>query len=144
MAYHLELLALQCLKNQEVDGDEIVIKLDGKTIFHWEDTDYRWAAELKLDDWTDYYDFRNNLLRTKAGNVEVEEYKDFGFLLTNLTEPTTVELWESDEGNLFRRDDDKLGTLVVDERSASQQAQTYDFTAEGAHYRLTFAVLVAD
>jgi hypothetical protein len=143
MAYHLELLALQCLKNQEVDGDEIVVKLDGKTIFHWEDTTYRWAAELKLDDWTDYYDFRQNQLRTKAGTIEVEEYKDFGFLLTNLTEPTVVELWESDEGNLFRGEDDKLGTLVVDEQSASPQAQTHDFTAEGAHYRMTYAVVVA-
>ncbi len=141
MAYALEIIALQCLKNQELDGDEIVIKFNEKVMFHWEDTGYRWAAELKLEDWTDYYNFRTNKMRTMEGEIEVEAYKDYGFVLTDLTDPVSIELWESDEGNVFRGEDDKLGTLTVDENSAADVAQTYDFTGDGAHYRLTYAVV---
>ena len=142
MPYALEILALECLKNQELDGNEIVIKFNDKTMFHWEDTGYRWAAELKLEDWTNYYDFRNNRMRTMAGDVEVDAYKDFGFLLRGLTGQHKIELWESDEGNVFRGEDDHLGSLVVDESSAANVAQTHDFTGEKTHYRLTYAVVM--
>ncbi|MEM6281518.1 MAG: hypothetical protein AAF787_04935 [Chloroflexota bacterium] len=141
MPYALEIMALECLKNQELDGDEIVIKLNDKIMFHWEDTGYRWAAELKLEDWTNYYNFRENKLRTMNGDVQPEAYKDFGFVLANLTGPTVIELIESDERNLFRGGDDELGRLTVDESSAANTAQQYDFTDEGAHYRLTYAVV---
>ncbi|MEL6149415.1 MAG: hypothetical protein AAFV33_09305 [Chloroflexota bacterium] len=141
MPYALEIMALECLKNQELDGDEIVIRLNDKIMFHWEDTGYRWAAELKLEDWTNYYNFRENKLRTMNGDVQPDAYKDFGFVLANLTGPTVIELIESDEGNLFRGEDDELGRLTVDESSAANTAQQYDFTGEGAHYRLTYAVV---
>lgn len=142
MAYALEILALECLKNQEVDGDEIVLKLNDKVMFHWEDTGYRWAAELKLEDWTNYYDFRANKLRTMKGDIAVEAYNDFGFLLRGLTTETAIQLWESDEGNVFRGGDDDLGTLIVSESIASDQVQIHDFKAEGAHYRLAYAVVL--
>lgn len=141
MAYAMEIIALECLKNQELDGDEIVLKLNGKVVFHWEDTDYRWAAELKLEDWTNFYNFRTNQMRTKAGVISVPAYADYGFVLRGLTEPTVIDLIESDEGNLFRGEDDELGRLVVDETNAAAEAQTHDFTGEGAHYRLTYAVV---
>jgi hypothetical protein len=141
MAYMLEIVALECLKNQELDGDEIVIKLNDKVMFHWEDTGYRWAAELKLPDWTNYYDFRTNKMRTSEGEKTAEAYKDFGFLLQNLTGDTVIGLWESDEGNLFRSGDDDLGHLVLNESHIADYLQSYDFTGEGAHYRLTFAVM---
>ena len=142
MPYTLEIIALECIKNQEVDGDEIVIKLNDQVMFHWEDTGYRWAAELKLDDWTNFYDFRMNKMRTKAGDVSVPAYADYGFALPDLQGETVVELWESDEGNLFRRGDDKLGRLVVSEASASDTWQTHEFTDEGAHYVMTYGVVL--
>lgn len=141
MAYALEIVALECLKNQEFDGDEIVIQFNDRTIFHWEDTGFRWAAELKLDDWTNFYNFRTNKLRTSAGEVDVPAYADFGFLVRNLTEPTTITLLESDEGSVFRGGDDVLGRFTVTEENASDQLLSYDFTNEGAHYRMTFAVV---
>lgn len=141
MSYALELLTLECLKNQEVDGDEIVIKFNDQVMFHWEDTGYRWAAELKLEDWTNHYDFRMNRLRIKDDKLTfVDAYEDFGFRLTELEGKNVVELWESDEGNFFRGKDDKLGQLVVSEESARDEVQTHDFQAEGAHYRLTYVV----
>lgn len=141
MAYALELIALQCFKNQELDGDEIVVKFNGQVIFHWEDTGYRWAAELVLDDFTDFYNFRENVMRTKAGMVPVPAYADHGFLVSGLTGDTVIELIESDEGNLFRREDDELGKFAVNEGNISNEMFTYDFTGEGAHYRMTFAVM---
>ncbi len=141
MAYALEIVALECLKNQEVDGDEIVIKLNDKVMFHWEDTGYRWASELKLEDWTNFYNFRTNKMRTQAGEVDVPAYADYGFVLRGLEGTTQISLWESDEGNVFRGEDDQLGVLSVDESQAAEEYQTHDFTGEGAHYRLTYVVV---
>ncbi|MEO0561183.1 MAG: hypothetical protein AAF125_03665 [Chloroflexota bacterium] len=141
MSYTLEIIALECLKNQELDGDEIVIKFNDQVMFHWEDTGYRWAAELKLDDWTNFYNFNTNKLRTMNGEVFVEAYADHGFLLEGLEGENVIGLWESDEGNLFRGQDDDLGQLVINEASASNEMQTHDYTGEGAHYRLTYAVV---
>jgi len=141
MTYALEIVALECFKNQEVDGDEIVIKLNDKVLFHWEDTGYRWAAELKLEDWTNFYNFRTNKMRTQAGEISVPAYEDYGFVLRGLKGQTQITLWESDEGNIFRGDDDELGTLLVSEASAANEYQTHDFTGEGTHYRLTYAVV---
>lgn len=141
MAYALEIIALECIKNQELDGDEIIIKFNDKVMFHWEDTGYRWAAELKLEDWTNFYNFRTNKMNTMAGEIEVDAYKDYGFVLQGIEGQTIIGLWESDEGNLFRGEDDDLGQLHIDESMSSNQAQTYDFTGEGAHYRMTFAVV---
>jgi len=142
MPYAMELVALECLKNQELDGDEIVVKLNDRVVFHWEDTGYRWAAELKLEDWTNFYNFQTNMLRTMNGEVEAEAYADYGFVLRGLEGDTVVGVWESDEGNVFRGEDDDLGQLVINENSASNEFQTHDFTGEGAHYRLTYAVVL--
>jgi hypothetical protein len=142
MPYTLEIIALECLKNQELDGDEIVIKFNDKVMFHWEDTGYRWAAELKLEDWTNFYNFRTNRMATMNGEIEVEAYKDFGFVLSGLTGNSVIGLWESDEGNFFRGEDDDLGQLTVNEASALNEVQTHDFTGEGAHYRLSYAVVL--
>lgn len=143
MPYALEIISLQCLKNQEIDGDEIVMHFNGKVMFHWEDTGHRWAAELKLDEWTDFYDFRNNRMRTKGGEISVPAYADYGFFFTPLEGETVIDLVESDEGNLLRGGDDHLGRLVVSEAQIADHAYTVDFTAEDAHYRLTFAVTAA-
>jgi hypothetical protein len=140
MPYTLEIISLECLKNQELDGDEIVIKFNDKVMFHWEDTGYRWAVDLKLEDWTNFYNFRTNKMRTTAGEIDVPAYADFGFAISGLTGKNVVVLWESDEGNLFRGDDDKLGQLVVDESSIADVAQVHEFTDDGAHYRMVYAV----
>lgn len=141
MPYSLEIIALQCIKHQEMDGDEIVVKFNDQIMFHWEDTGYRWASTLVTDDVTDFYNFRTNMMRTKAGDVPAEAYADYGFLLTGLSGNNTIQLVESDEGSLFRGGDDNLGKLTVSEANIANEMQQADFTGEGAHYRLTFAVL---
>ncbi|MFZ4813513.1 MAG: hypothetical protein ACOYL5_03175 [Phototrophicaceae bacterium] len=140
MPYSIEFISLQCLKNQELDGDEIYLKFNDQVVFHWEDTGYHWAAELLIDDLTDYYDFRANLLRTKQGNIAVGAYADYGFLFSGLEGESRVELWESDEGNVFRGGDDDLGTLRITEANISNEAQQAQFTLQNTHYVLTFGV----
>ncbi len=139
MTYTLRLIALQCTQRQEAGGDEIYLQCNGETIFSWKAIG-RPFSNVMNDKRTTQFDFQSCQYPTPAGPQTITAHTPDEFVFEDQTEPLAFELWESDEGNWLRGDDDKLGRLHIDESDIKMGEQAFPFMLGGAQYELRYAV----
>lgn len=136
--YSLHLILLECLEGQELDGDEPYIKLNGDTIWTWQRAGRKMHDTLSSKAWTNAFDFRTGKFRTLQGWEASEGYNAGDFEFTGLSGQTTVELWEADEHEVLRGDDDFLGEIHLTLDNARRGEQVVVFNQSNAMYQLTF------
>jgi hypothetical protein len=139
MSYQLRLISLRCNKAQEGDGDEIYLKLNGDIIFTWDKVGYKFVDKLIDDSHMVAFDFRQGKVNLATGWHENEAYASDDFIF-ELDAPAIVELWESDEHEFLRGDNDQLGGYVMDASHASKGETMVMFNLRGAEYELRFHV----
>lgn len=140
MTYTIHLVLLECLEGQEFDGDEPYLKLNDKVVWSWDDAGLKMHDQLNAKDWTNAYDFRTCKYRTLQGWEVSRSYKPEDFTFPGLSGETSIQLWEADEHEILRGDDDFLGELVVHEENVRMGPQLVEFSQNGAFYVLTYRV----
>lgn len=138
--YTLRLLSLRCAQSQEADGDEIYLNLNGETIFSWEKLDRKFYHRIKSEGHITSFDFRTCRYSTDDGDDLAEAYTPQDFVFREMGDPIVFDLWECDEGELFRGDDDHLGQLVISTESIEAGEQLYIFTQSDCEYELRYTV----
>lgn len=136
--YSLHLILLECLEGQELDGDEPYIKLNGDTIWTWQQAGRKMHDTLGSKAWTNAFDFRTGKFRTLQGWEASEGYKPGDFDFTQLSGEVKLELWEADEHEILRGDDDFLGEIQLSIDNARLGEQVVVFNQSDAMYQLTF------
>ena len=138
--YTLRLLSLRCVQSQEADGDEIYLNLNGETIFSWDRIDRKFYHRIKTDKHITAFDFRSCRFTTMQGDEPTEAYSPDNFIFQNMDAPMVFDLWESDENELFRGDDDHLGHLAISEESIEAGEQLHIFPLDDVEYELRYIV----
>lgn len=141
--YTLHLILLECLEGQEFDGDEPYLKLNGERIWTWDLAGRKMHDTLNSKAWTNAFDFRTGKFRTLEGWQQSPNYSVGDFDFANLSGETRIELWEADEQEVLRGEDDFLGELVVTIDDTRRSEQIVVFNQSNAMYQLTYR-LVAD
>ncbi|MEO0564048.1 MAG: hypothetical protein AAF125_18230 [Chloroflexota bacterium] len=140
-AYDLHLVLMECLEGQEFDGDEPYLKINGEKVWSWDVMGRKMQDSLASKGWTNAFDFRTGRFRTLEGWEQSEAYSEGHFSYTNLTGETKIELWEQDDHEVMRGDDDFLGeiTLTIDNARLGNQIVVFD--QNNALYQLTFRLV---
>jgi HEAT repeat protein len=137
--YTLRLLKLECLQQQELDGDEVFITIGDHIIWQSERLHLTMVAELRRGEQFNMYDFKRAMLHGVNGWVRDVVYTPADFELRNLDEALTLQLWESD--GVFKGGDDMLGQVVISPLAAQSKTNTVvTFSDNDARYRLTYRV----
>ena len=139
MGFTLHLLTLDCHASQEMDGDEIYMKLNDKIIFSWKGMGRKFSDSIKNSKLVDQYDFRIAKARAVEGMVP-GDYQPSDFVIQTDDASLKIELWESDEGEFMRGEDDFLGEIIVYADEASQNEVTKVFQRKEVDYQLTYRV----
>ncbi len=137
-SYTLNLILLECLQAQEFDGDEPYLKLNGERIWSWDLVGRKMHDTLNAKAWTNAFDFRTGKFRTLEGWEASANYDPGQFDFSGLTGKTSVELWEADEHEVLRGDDDFLGEMILTIDNARMGEQVAVFNQSDAMYQLTF------
>lgn len=138
--YTLRLLKLECLQQQEMDGDEIFMTIGDRIVWQSERLRLTMVAELRRKEQFNMYDFERAMLHGVGGWVRDVVYAPSDFELRHLNEALTLQLWESD--GIFKGGDDMLGQVVVSPLAARARTNTVvTFSDKDARYRLTYRVL---
>jgi len=142
--YRLQLILLECLEGQEFDGDEPYLKIDGERVWSWELMGRKMQDTLNAKAWTNAFDFRTGKYRTLEGWEQSENYSAGDFEYDGLTGETHIELWEEDEHEILRGDDDFLGEINLTIDNARLGEQVVVFNQNNAMYQLTFRLVAGN
>ena len=134
MTYTLKLVALECLQAQEIDGDEIYLKLNDQRI--WASDPDKMGAADQPDPLVSQYDFTEGRRQTRQGWLPISDYQSEQFVFRNQSGDGVLQLWEADP--LTR--DDLLGQTPLSEQQAVGGTIAVVFQRSGAHYRLTYQI----
>lgn len=134
MAYTIRLLGLECLMSQEIDGDEIYLKLNGAQV--WEAQPDKMSHLLDQNVSVSAFDFATGQKLTGKGWVLMPAYKPDQFILSGLNGDSVLQIWDAD----MLTSDDLLGQTPIDASQASGGKISVVFQRIGAHYRLTYQV----
>lgn len=136
MAYTIRLVGLECFRAEEVDGDEIYIKLNGAKV--WEAHPDRMHPAPERDGLVSHFDFVGARKLTHAGWIPQMPYQPDTYILKDQTGAAVLELWDTD----VLTSHDLLGETPIDANQASGGNISVVFQRSGAHYRLTYKVEV--
>lgn len=139
--FTLRLIELRCLRGQERDGDEVYLKVDGRTVWDVQKFGRTMGSRVSRHTCT-HFNFRDCTYDMPQGRATAEGYHPNNFILSSWQEPVTMQLWEAD--SFLRGGDDLFGEIMVDASAGQWDEIECDFDRGGAHYRLVFAVMVAD
>lgn len=139
--YTLHLILLECLEGQEFDGDEPYLKLNGEKIWTWDLAGRKMHDTLNSKAWTNAFDFRTGKFRTLDGWQQSPNYDAGDFEFTGLSGETHLELWEADEQEVLRGEDDFLGELAVTIDNTRMGEQIVVFNQSNAMYQLTYRLV---
>ncbi|MEM6282708.1 MAG: hypothetical protein AAF787_10985 [Chloroflexota bacterium] len=142
--YKLTLILLECLEGQEFDGDEPYIKMNDRRIWSWDLAGRKMHDTLDAKTWTNAFDFRTGKFRTLEGWQQSPNYDPGDFEFPGLSGKTAIQLWEADEHEVLRGEDDFLGELVVSAESIRMSEQVVVFNQNNAMYQLTYLVTDAE
>lgn len=135
MTYTVQLIAIKCIEAQELNGDEVLLKLNGVTV--WQSGRWHLHHHPTRDDQVSEFDFTNGRRLGAAGWEMLTPYNPKDYIFTNLSGDAVLELWEEDFlGNDF------LGRSPITERDAGRGYITVAFVRDGANYLLTYQVVV--
>ena len=135
--FTLKLLLLECFQAQELNGDEIYIKLDGRVIWTWKTNHDRFSHDISRPHTIDQFDFANGRKHGADG------WQDAGiepqaFVFNSLSGSAVLEVWDAD--TLMR--DDLIGRAPVRATDGGHGAIAVVIQGEGAYYRLTYEVII--
>ncbi len=136
MSYTIKLIALECFHAQELDGDEIYIKLDAGKV--WQSLPDRMNHVLDDTGQVSEYDFVGGRKQTSEGWLPLTLYKPDDFIYADQSSGAVLQLWDAD----ILTSDDLLGQTPVDAAQAAGGNISVVFQHNGAHYRLTYRVEV--
>lgn len=136
MAYTIKLIGLECFRAEEVDGDQIYIKLNGAKV--WEAHPDRMLPTPEHDGLVSHYDFAGARKQTHDGWIPLMPYTPEQFVFEEQTGVAALQLWDADA----LTSDDLLGETPIDASQASGGNISVVFQRSGAHYRLTYKVEV--
>ncbi|HVU10980.1 MAG TPA: hypothetical protein VHD90_06865 [Phototrophicaceae bacterium] len=134
--YTIRLIALDCFTAEELDGDEIYIKLNAAKI--WEARPDKMSHALIRAAQVREYDFAQGRKLTHAGWLAMDSFRPEDFAFPNEDGRSVLQLWDADA--LTR--DDLLGETPIDAAQAGGGNISVVFRRSGAHYRLTYKVEV--
>lgn len=134
MPYTIKLIALECFRAEELDGDEIYLKLDNSIV--WQAQPDRMSHVLDHADHVSEYDFAGGRKHTRDGWVPLMPFDPGAFAYADRTGGSVLQLWDAD----VLTNDDLLGQTPVDSTQATGGNISVVFQRSGAHYRLTYRV----
>ena len=132
--FTLQLVSLRCLTAQENDGDEIYMVVDDRTL--WSVGTLRMSDQLSDDNQIDEVDFLHGQFHTRNGWQAMQTFDGDDFRVQVTGDYAHLQLRERD----MLLGDDLLGEAVVTASDAERGKIQLAFTAEGAHYMLTYQV----
>lgn len=138
--FTLRLMLLECLEAQELNGDEVYIKLNGETIWTWQTTHERLHHDLERPHMFDKIDFAGARKHGKDGWQPAPEIDPNAYIFTDLTGEATLEVWDAD----VLTSDDLFGRKPVRALDGGHGDISVVFRRDGGHYRVTYQVQVAD
>ena len=133
--YTVQLLSLKCLTAQENDGDEIIVKLNGASI--WKSGKLKMHHSPSGEQQVSEFDFSNGRRCNGRSWQMMMPYNPKDFLFSGLRGNSYLELWEDD----FWRDD-FLGRSPITAYDALHGTISISFMREGGNYLLTYKVIV--
>jgi len=128
----LKLITLECLLAQELDGDEIYLRLNGERVWAV-DRHAHMSHDLARPHCYDIMDFVGGR-RHGAGGWEMIPGFVPGALTWSLTSEAVIEIFEADTFS----SDDLIGRQRITSHDAGRGDITVHFEREGARYALTF------
>lgn len=134
MAFTVQLVSLRCVTAQENDGDEIYINVDGRTL--WSVGGLRMHQGLSDPQQVDEVDFVHGRLHGPDGWAAMQSFEAEHYRVTVNDERTQLRLMERD----LLIGDDVLGEAFITASDAASNRITLAFTAQGAHYMLSYSV----
>ena len=135
--FTLRLMLLECFQAQELNGDEIYIKLNDQVIWTWERSRTRFSHDVSRPDVIDRLDFAGARQRGGQGWQSVHELDPNAFVFSDLSGTAILELWDAD--TLTR--DDLFGRTPIRLLDAGRGDIAVLFQDQGARYRLTYQVM---
>jgi len=120
--------------SEEIDGDEIYLKLNGAKI--WEAEPDKMSHLLDQNVSVSSFDFATGQKLTSKGWVLIPAYKPEQFIRNGLAGEAVLQIWDADS----LTSDDLLGQTPIDASQASGGKISVVFQRLGAHYRLTYQV----
>ena len=134
MTYTLQLVSLECVQAQELNGDEAYLTLNGDKI--WSADREKMSADLSHAHRCSTVDFASGRLLTNEGWIALLTSKRDAFRFSGLSGVAVLQLWDDD--TLSR--DDLLGETPISETDIGRGQISVVFTRDGARYRLTYQV----
>jgi hypothetical protein len=130
----LHLMALECLLAQELDGDEMYLRLNGEKVWGVG----RHEHMRQNPDKPNYYAAVNFTEGTRRGMNGPEPMPGFNAnsLSWRFVDDAVIELFEADSFS----SDDLIGRQQVSARDVGHGAITVHFERDGAKYALTYRV----
>lgn len=136
MSYTIRLVSLECFKAEEIDGDEIYLKLNGAKV--WAAAPDKMAPIAVDHASVRQFDFVGGRKQTAAGWVPLMPYSPDNFTFKDQNGTAVIQLWDADT----LTSDDLLGQTPVDATQGGGGNISVVFQRLGAHYRLTYKVEV--
>lgn len=138
MTYTLRLIKLKCLQAQEYDGDELYLKYNGHIV--WKAGYLKMHESVEGDHIAHEISFAEGIKRTRHGWSSLTEFNPSLSDFTAESGISHLELWEAD--SLLTGGDDYLGQTPISKADAEHGQITVAFQHDGAHYLLTYQVVV--
>ena len=132
--FTLQLVSLRCLTAQEDDGDEIYVNVDDRTV--WSVGTLRMTDRLSDDEQISEIDFVHGQVHTRNGWQAMQTFDGDDFRVAVTADYARLQLCERD----MLLGDDLLGEAVITAADGERGKIQLAFTAEGAHYTLTYQV----
>src|SRR5664279_3149731 len=131
MSYTVKLVNLECFAAEEIDGDEVYIKLNGAKV--WAAHPDKMTHVPKDDHTVNQYDFAGGYKHTHAGWLPLTPDDPKQFVFSGQSGAAVLQLWDTDAITSH----DLLGETPIDPSQASGGNISVVFKRLGAHYRLT-------
>src|SRR5215211_1300671 len=132
MAYTIQIIGLECVTSEEIDGDETYLTLNQRKIWEAHPDKMSHAAHGSVSQ----FDFLEGRKLSQTGWVSIANFQPSSLVFKRLSGETALQLWDADTLS----PDDLLGETPVDESQASGGNISVVFQRRGAHYRLTYKV----
>lgn len=132
--YVLHLIALECLRAQELDGDEIYLRLNGEEVWALD----RHAHMSQNPEQARCYNIMDFASGRRQGAAGWEPIPSFAAdsLSWSFSGEAVVEIYEADTFS----GDDLIGRQHVTGKDADRGLITAHYEREGAHYALSYRV----
>ncbi len=132
--YTMQLLSLECIEAQELDGDEIYITLNRQTL--WKAHPEKMINKPTHKRQVRSYDFANGR-KLMADGWHADPALQLGALPLPVQDGEVhLQVWDKD----FLTSDDLLGDAVISARDAGRGMIMVVFERDGGHYNLTYRV----